>query len=292
MVLALYFLWPAFRGDAPLLPLWKYLSFTQNIALEPGTAFSHAWSLSIEEQFYMLLPALALAGAALGNSRRAAWLAIALAFVAGMLCRADAWLDHVQGQADWMRAYYKYIYYSSFCRFDELLAGVALALLKNQRPAMWTRLARHGNAFFAGGAAVALLACALFLHDRFGFAVTVFGYPLLAAGIAMLIFSAAAEGSLLRETRIPGAGSLALWSYAIYLTHKQLCIMIGDQLRAAAYNVESAGAIALMLVASVFAGWLLYRVVETPFMALRERYVPSNAARKLAAVPQAQEVEA
>lgn len=292
VVLALYFLWPAFRGDAPLLPLWKYLSFTQNIALEPGTAFSHAWSLSIEEQFYMLLPALALAGAALGNSRRAAWLAIALAFVAGMLCRADAWLDHVQGQADWMRAYYKYIYYSSFCRFDELLAGVALALLKNQQPAMWTRLARRGNAFFAGGAAVTLLACALFLHDRFGFAVTVFGYPLLAAGIAMLIFSAAAEGSLLRETRIPGAGSLALWSYAIYLTHKQLCIMIGDQLRAAAYNVESAGAIALMLAASVFAGWLLYRVVETPFMALRERYVPSNAARKIAAAPQAQEVEA
>lgn len=292
VVLALYFLWPAFRGDAPLLPLWKYLSFTQNIALEPGTAFSHAWSLSIEEQFYMLLPALALGGATLGNSRRAAWLAIALAFVAGMLCRADAWLDHVQGQAGWMRAYYKYIYYSSFCRFDELLAGVALALLKNQRPAMWTRLARHGNAFFAGGVAVALLACALFLHDRFGFAVTVFGYPLLAAGIAMLIFSAAAEGSLLRETRIPGAGSLALWSYAIYLTHKQLCIMIGDQLRADAYNVESAGAIALMLAASVFAGWLLYRVVETPFMALRERYVPSNAARKLAAAPQAQEMEA
>jgi peptidoglycan/LPS O-acetylase OafA/YrhL len=286
VVLALYFLWPAFRGEAPLLPLWKYLSFTQNIALEPGTAFSHAWSLSIEEQFYMLLPALALAGAALGNSRRAAWLALALAFVAGMLFRADAWLDHVQGQASWMRAYYKYIYYSSFCRFDELLAGVALALLKNQRPALWQRLARHGNAFLAGGLAVTLLACALFLHDHFGFAVTVFGYPLLAAGIAMLIFSAAAEGSLLRETRIPGAGSLALWSYAIYLTHKQLCIMIGDQLRAAGYEVEAPAAIALMLAASVFAGWLLYRVVETPFMALRERYVPSNAARQIAPAPQ------
>jgi hypothetical protein len=27
--------------------------------------------------------------------------------------------------------YYKYIYYASWCRFDELVAGVALALLKN-----------------------------------------------------------------------------------------------------------------------------------------------------------------
>lgn len=286
VVLALYFMWPAFRGDAPLLPLWKYLTFTQNIALEPGTAFSHAWSLSIEEQFYMLLPALALLGAALGNSRRAAWAAIALMFGAGMLFRADAWLEHVQGQSNWMRSYYKYIYYSSFCRFDELLAGVALALLKNQQPALWQGLARHGNAILAGGVAVTLLACALFLRDHFGFMVTVFGYPLLALGIAMLIFSAAVEGSLLRETRVPGAGSLALWSYAIYLTHKQLCIMIGDQLRASGYDVESPAAIALMLLASLAAGWLLYLLVETPFMALRERYVPSNAARKTAAAPQ------
>lgn len=291
VVLALYFLWPTFRGDAPLLPLWKYITFTQNIALEPGTAFSHAWSLSIEEQFYMLLPALALAGAALGNSRRAAWIAIALAFGAGMLCRADAWLDHVQGHANWMRSYYKYIYYSSFCRFDELLAGVALALLKNQQPALWQRLSRHGNAFLAGGVAVTLLACALFLHDHFGFAVTVFGYPLLALGIAMLIFAGAAEGSFLRETRVPGAGSLALWSYAIYLTHKQLCIMIGDALRSAGHDVESPAAIALMLFASIVAGWLLYRLVETPFMVLRERYLPSNAARQRAPGPVAHAAE-
>jgi peptidoglycan/LPS O-acetylase OafA/YrhL len=27
----------------------------------------------------------------------------------------------------------------------------------------------------------------------------------------------------------------------------------------------------------VLAGWLLYRLVETPFMRLRERYVPGNA---------------
>ncbi|MGB9108048.1 MAG: acyltransferase, partial [Telluria sp.] len=66
-VLALYALWPAFRGAAPMLPLWRYLTFTQNIGLEPGTAFSHAWSLCIEEQFYMLLPACALLALVLGR---------------------------------------------------------------------------------------------------------------------------------------------------------------------------------------------------------------------------------
>jgi peptidoglycan/LPS O-acetylase OafA/YrhL len=70
-----------------------------------------------------------------------------------------------------------------------------------------------------------------------------------------------------------------LWSYAIYLIHKQLGILIGDHLRAAGYDVESPAAIALVLFASVAAGWLLYRVVETPFMKLRERYLPSNSPR-------------
>ena len=79
VVLALYALWPAWRGDTPMLPLWQYLTFTQNIHLQPGTAFSHAWSLCIEEQFYMLLPAAAIMGAALGQGgvkQRWAWIAL------------------------------------------------------------------------------------------------------------------------------------------------------------------------------------------------------------------------
>jgi peptidoglycan/LPS O-acetylase OafA/YrhL len=91
VVLALYALWPVFRGGPPMLPLWRYLSFTQNIGLEPGTAFSHAWSLCIEEQFYMLLPACALLAVALGRRGaplRWVWTAFALAFAAGMAIRA------------------------------------------------------------------------------------------------------------------------------------------------------------------------------------------------------------
>jgi peptidoglycan/LPS O-acetylase OafA/YrhL len=37
--------------------------------------------------------------------------------------------------------------------------------------------------------------------------------------------------------------------------------------------------IAAALAASLLAGWLLYRLVETPFMRLRERYVPSMTSK-------------
>jgi peptidoglycan/LPS O-acetylase OafA/YrhL len=280
VVLALYALWPAFRGDAPLLPLWKYLSFTQNYHLEPGTAFSHAWSLSIEEQFYMVLPAAALVGASLRRSIGWAWLAIALAIAAGMLTRAYLWLDLVQGERLWSHHYYKYIYYSSFCRFDELLGGVALALLKHHHGAAWRRITGYGNRMLAAGLAVTALAFWLFLRDHYGFAMTVFGYPLLALGFSLLIVAALSDGSVLRSVRVPGAGSLALWSYAMYLTHKQVCILAAGRLRALGYGPDAPAAIAIMLALSVLAGWLLYRLVETPFMALRQRYLPSNSARK------------
>lgn len=277
VVLALYFLWPAFRGDAPLLPLWKYLTFTQNYQLEPGTAFSHAWSLSIEEQFYMVLPALALLVGALARSMRVAWLLVALAFAGGMLYRADAWIEVVEGERYWMRNYYKYIYYSTFARADELLAGVALAMLRHYHAGAWRTLTRHGHAMLAGGVAVTALACWAFLRDRYGFGMTVFGYPMLALGFAMLIMAAVADHSLLRSLRVPGAERLALWSYAVYLTHKQVCILLAERARLAGFDPESPLTIAALLAASLASGWLLYRLVETPFMALRTRYVPTNS---------------
>jgi peptidoglycan/LPS O-acetylase OafA/YrhL len=65
------------RAGSELLPLWRFLTFTQNLGLRPGTAFSHAWSLCIEEQFYLLLPAAGSATGAVVNivlSLLAGWL--------------------------------------------------------------------------------------------------------------------------------------------------------------------------------------------------------------------------
>jgi peptidoglycan/LPS O-acetylase OafA/YrhL len=278
-VLALYFLWPAFRNDMDLPPLWEFLTFTQNINLEPGTAFSHAWSLCIEEQFYLLLPACALAIGAIRASRRPlrwAWAAIAATVGIGMLARGVLWQELVDGNARALNHYYKYIYYSSICRFDELVAGVALALLKNYHGGLWRRLTAHGNLALAAGLAISALMFALFLDDHYGFEMTVFGYPMLALGFSLLIVAALSERSLLRTTCIPGAGSLALWSYAIYLVHKQVCILLAEPLAAHGFGPESPLAIGVSLVVSVLSGWVLYKLVETPFMALRDRHLPSN----------------
>ena len=286
VVLALYAFWPGFRGSSEMPELWKFLTFTQNIRLNPGTAFSHAWSLCVEEQFYMLLPALALLVAVFRVTRRAplvlAWAAIIGSLAAGMLIRSHLWTEYVGPFHDNGYRYYTLIYYSSLCRFDELVAGVALALLKNYHAGLWTRLTSHGNAMLAAGAALLGLSWYLLLENHYSYAMTVFGYPMLALAYSMLLLAALSPGALLQKAKVPGAASIALWSYAIYLTHKQLCILLGAQLQPLGVAPGSWQAVMILSAVSLLAGWLLYLLVETPFMKLRDRYVPGNLAPRCA----------
>lgn len=281
-VLALYALWPAFRGTNVLPPLWKFLTFTQNIQLMPGTAFSHAWSLCVEEQFYFLLPAVALAIAACRKPLLLAWLAVIGTLLAGMAIRSHLWTQYVGPEEQGGFHYYTLIYYSSLCRFDELVAGVALALVKNHHANAWTRLTSRGNWALAAGAALLALTWSLFLEDHYGYPMTVIGYPMLGLSFTLLLVAALSPGSLLQRLRVPGAASIALWSYAIYLTHKTLCVLLRTPLQAEGWGPNSWQAIVLMSAASLLAGWLLHLLVETPFMMLRDRYVPSNFARPVA----------
>jgi peptidoglycan/LPS O-acetylase OafA/YrhL len=282
VVLALYALWPYFRGNLVLPPLWKFLTFTQNIALVPGTAFSHAWSLCVEEQFYFLLPAVALAIAACRRSLLLAWLTVAGTLLAGMAIRGYLWTHHVGPEEQGGFNYYTLIYYSSLCRFDELVAGVALALLKNHHAGIWARITSFGNWTLAAGAALLALTWTLFLEDHYGYAMTVVGYPMLGLSFTLLLVAALSPGSLLQRLRVPGAASIALWSYAIYLTHKTLCVLLRAPLQEAGWGPDSWQAIVLMSAASILAGWLLHLLVETPFMKLRDRFVPGNFSRPAA----------
>src|SRR5262249_9185957 len=86
VVLAVYFLLPSWREYPEMSqPLWKFLLSVQNIALHGGTAFSHAWSLAVEDQFYLALPFILLF---LFRRPRAAILIPCLIVIGGITLRA------------------------------------------------------------------------------------------------------------------------------------------------------------------------------------------------------------
>jgi peptidoglycan/LPS O-acetylase OafA/YrhL len=277
VVLALYWLSASLRNGAPLAPPWRYLSFTLNLGLAPGTAFSHAWSLCIEEQFYLLLPALALLIAATARPLRTAWTVIGLALLGGCLLRAANWQAWIATAAHAEGGYYTAIYYATLCRLDELVVGVALALVKSYHPRRWRQALRHGRVALAIGVVACALGAALFAHDRLGLTASTFGYPLLALGFGALLLSALSKNSPLATIPVPGARGLALWSYAIYLTHRIVFTLSDSALQTLGVAHNGALARALMFALSVLAGWLLYRLIETPFMALRARWAVPGA---------------
>jgi peptidoglycan/LPS O-acetylase OafA/YrhL len=276
-VLTLYAAWPWFRGASPLPPIWKFLTFTQNYQLMPGTAFSHAWSLCIEEQFYLLLPAAAVGIAATRRPAAWIWLLLGAGAAGGMCARAWLWHTVVDGVPDGPVNHMRYIYYASVCRADELLSGVALAVVRHVHPKLWQRLTARGNVTLFAGLAATAVTFALLLRDERGLLMTVLGYPMLGVSFCLLILAAVSERSALRNVPVPGAARLAVWSYAIYLTHKQVCILGSGILATRGHEPGSFVTIAVLAAACLAAGWLLHRAVEAPFLALRERFAPAPA---------------
>jgi peptidoglycan/LPS O-acetylase OafA/YrhL len=263
-VLAVYLLFPAapFSGSSAS-PLWQFLTFTQNIGLAYGQTFSHSWSLCIEEQFYVVLP-LAVLALARTRSVRLGWCVLAGAIALGMTMRGLAW---VRDGHDFMAAE---VYYATFGRFDELLPGVAIAMLKNFHPVQFGRILRHANALLvAGFAAVAAVLTCMNLDLPNLFVTTAFGFSLVAMSFALLVCAALSPQCLLNRVRVPGAASLALWSYAVYLVHKPVFMMLNGPVKASGIAPDTPWLVLAVMGLGVLGGWLLFRCVETPFMRLR-----------------------
>jgi peptidoglycan/LPS O-acetylase OafA/YrhL len=276
LVLALYFLFPAFMGGNTPPPLWRFLTFTQNLGLHGGTAFSHAWSLCIEEQFYLILPLVLLAGARASCHRSQGWTLIFALLLVGIVARTILWQSYGPNNA----GYYSHIYYATVCRFDEFLPGIAVAMVKNFHRPVWQRITRHGQLWLAiGTVAVATM---LYCVDRFynvdGYGYTFFmtaaGYSLNAMAFALLVVAALSPNSWLARIRIPGAYHVALWSYSTYLSHKAVQIVLARELQP--LNLPPGVLPCIIIVTAVLVGALLYWLVESPFMALRDRWFPSN----------------
>src|SRR6185312_7951845 len=67
-------------------------------------------------------------------------------------------------------------------------------------------------------------------RDKTAFAASVFGFPLLATGLAQLVAAAAGSTGWMGRWRTPGAGWIAGISYSLYLSHKLAMHAVHDAL--------------------------------------------------------------
>jgi peptidoglycan/LPS O-acetylase OafA/YrhL len=278
-VLLFYFAIPTFREAPGLSPAWQFLTFTQNFRIDYAhdQAFSHVWSLCVEEHFYLVLPVLILL-----LMRRPSF-GKAVAVTLGILCfgiaiRTYIYIHEVQvfprDDDAFGLAYVEKIYFPTHTRLDGLLVGVTLATIKTFRPAWWQRAMSHGYLLLVSGGA--LCACAMWLfRDRLSFPAAVIGFPLLALGLGLLIASSIAPSSPLSKVR--GFALIAALAYSAYLTHKEIMHLVYTRLPKL---IEAGGwlALAVYFGFSFLVAFVLYLTIERPFLRLRER-ISSRAAK-------------
>ena len=273
LVVAIYFLFPAVREREGLAPIWRYLTFTQNFGLDltRAGAFSHAWSLCIEEQFYFFLP-LILMVLVYFNWIKRGYLFLGGLFVFGFLARLYCWYQFVipnAGAEDSWKYWIEWIYYPSFCRLDGLLFGVSIGALFQFRPGTKKYLDQFGNHFLLAGLMV--LTTAYFLcREESSFGASVFGFPLTDFGYGLLVAGAICERSILYKFRSGWTAGIATLSYGVYLTHKFIIHITQEQF--AKFNISQDGNLMLLIciLASVAAALILNRVVEKPFLKWRD----------------------
>jgi len=252
------------------LYLYKYAGGGYFQAAAELNPLLHTWSLSVEEQFYFVIPALLLATWLLGRRRfgsvRSARVVVgALIVVSFVLCvllsRASGTVWHLDGL--------RFAFFSPFTRAWEFAAGLALVLL----PASWLPVRRLCPLLLAVGAA--LLAYAAFAFSDS----TVFpgAAALVPVTGAVLVIHAGTRRTTTRRHAHPGLAPLGFLgdvSYSWYLWHWPLIVF-------AAAFWPRAGRVPLVVAAAVslLPAWWSYRWIER-----RLRATPTSRGRPTVAL--------
>lgn len=277
VTVAFYFCIPYFREKESLPPLWKFLTFTQNLGLnlkEYGT-FSHAWSLCVEEHFYLFLPLFLMALQFTKLIKKSYWLLIAL-FLFGFAIRIYSfnylYLPKAEDENSWMY-WYQYIYYPTYNRLDGLLAGVSIAGIYEFYPILWSKISRYGNLFFT--ISFLVLASSYYLcEDQMTFNASVLGFPLIAIGYGFLVIGAISPSSFLYKLNSKTSTLIAALSYAIYLTHKGVIHIVHQLLEN--FTIDNNLVLLISFITCICFAYLLNIIIEKPFMKIRNKIISNK----------------
>jgi peptidoglycan/LPS O-acetylase OafA/YrhL len=238
-------------------------SYTRNLtwwANVPGTLLGHTWSLALEEQFYLVWPAVLTL--CLRPRRPSTSLAVVFVAVAALFTALR--MAHVLGPASLFIG-----------RPDALVLGAALALLRRDHGSWWSGAAARRRAVRAVViGTVALLALSAWDagDDLFGI-----GFSLAAVAVVMLIY-----GLVVLDERgpwpvfaWPPAVAFGRVSYGFYLWHLPALRWTDDHMVGQPAVVRIGLGIGMALVATLAS----YRLIEQPALRLKRRFAAPPAPR-------------
>jgi peptidoglycan/LPS O-acetylase OafA/YrhL len=260
---AIYRRWPVFGS---------YVVFAQSLLWPHPQFFNEAWSLAVEEVFYLLAPLAALAFLPLARGR---WRVLAVLVLAAVLI-GGARVAYVRAyDPSWDMGVRKVV----LLRLDCIVYGVVAAYACRR----WRFSGLARLAFAAGGAVVAgyavwLLSIGWVQASPLWRALF---FSLLSAGAAGLLpLAAELDGSTVPAFVVAATRRVALWSYALYLVNlpvQRLMILFGIE---ATRPLPAVGLALAFVVTSLAWSAATYRWFERPIMDTRD-----GVARRLGLLP-------
>lgn len=199
------------RASALYFANWRYASQTTaySDAEVTDTLLLHYWSLSVEEQFYVLWPLLIMLAASLARRRRSDLFVPVLSTLLSVVIVASLWVSITSTSELGPSSYY-----ATHTRLWEMGAGAALAIVLPRVPNV-SRLPTQALAALG----ITLILLSALIYD------TATPFPgwaaLLPVSGTMLLIATAAEGET-AVSRFLASGplpTLGRWSYAWYLWH-------------------------------------------------------------------------
>jgi peptidoglycan/LPS O-acetylase OafA/YrhL len=249
------------RGDAVAAVLyvanWHFVRTTEGYfeQLEAPSPLLHTWSLSIEEQFYVVWPLLVLLALVLRMPR---WV-LTSTVVTGAVASAG-WMAYLHlREVDADR-----LYYGTDTRAHTILLGVVAALVLSRRVQSSRRVSRRGqwtSAAVAGGA-LACVVAVLCRVDASDSRLQRGGLLLFAAVCAALIGAVAttSSGWVTRFLELAPLRAVGVLSYSLYLWHWPVFLF----LTAGRTSLSGLSLLGARLATTVVLSVICYRFVERP----------------------------
>lgn len=259
------------------------LTFTTNFASVPWPS-QHLWSLSVEEQFYLLWPLL-FVGLGLAVNARAATRVLLLPLLIAPVFRL---LEYKHYYPPGLSVLFTHA--SFFRYFDSLAAGCGCAILLGRSgDAVRTRLEKFSTA-------VPLFAMGLILLPDFlnvlalpGRIIEMSGPTLQALGFALLMLQSVCFPRLTyyRWLNWPAVHHLGVLSYSIYIWQQIFFTNPADfGLKDAWWLAFPGGVLMALIVAHVS-----YYGLERPFLELRARFRANRPQAEAATSPAAAQIK-
>lgn len=294
MLVLIFWVLPAFHAQPALYAaevphqiwLWTYLYNWTGVLYKGPDSLPHFWSLSVEEQFYLVWPLLVLG---LKRPVRVAWACLIVATVS-VVCRDLFYRQGVPPDV---------IYSWSITRVDALaFGGLAAAFLRHAPAAAWLKQHRQGAAWTL--LAVFVLS-AVVTHNfpRTTLLGMVLGYTVIAVTCAGIILASTRLDAIARQAHEPSGSSPAsppampFWhrcltwrplqsvgkySYGMYVFHKPLhenfsrLVLSKLGWQPAGHLLVAVLHLGLLTVITYGLAWLSYHLYEVHFLRLKRYF--------------------